>query len=155
MGVFLVGGCSRSVSDRDIRYVTSSEVAALIATGEEGVAILDARSEDEFAAGAIPGATHTPLPSVREDGPNLGLPAAARYVVYGRDPVDGRSIALTKRLLAIGHPTALLEGGYATWRARGLPVGEESSGQPPAGGAGGADAGSTPVSPGGIDQARR
>ena len=119
---FSAASCRSQVSDRDIRYVSIPDVADALRDPGPGTAILDARAREQFDAGHIPGAMHVPLQSVSRTGPNPRLDAFASFLVYGETPADGRSIALTKRLIKLGKRVSLLEEGVATWRNRGLPL---------------------------------
>lgn len=117
-----ISGCDKKVSDRDLRYVTSAEVANQIRAPRAGVILVDARGPDEFQAGTIPGAINLPLPTVDSGEGTTALDGFDRIIVFGNTPSDARAIALTKRLMGLQRRAAMFEEGYLTWRSKGLPT---------------------------------
>lgn len=89
------------------RTVQWHELAAL---QDAGAVLLDVRSREEFAAGAIPGAINIPVDDLR----NAVLPDG-ELIVHCAVGVRGH---LAVRILAgRGRDAANLDGGYKTWRA--------------------------------------
>jgi rhodanese-related sulfurtransferase len=132
VGAGLVG-CSDTVSDRDIEFVTLPEVRKLTGDKPGTAALIDPRAADEFAAGHIPGAINRDLATVSERKDSLD-PALARFknlIVYGDDPGSGLARAMAKRLMRAGHKgVKMFSGGLAEWKGAGLKV--ETSGGGPA-----------------------
>ncbi|MEM9083262.1 MAG: rhodanese-like domain-containing protein [Planctomycetota bacterium] len=122
---FSLTGCDKKVSDRDLRFVSSAEVANQIRTPQPGVILVDARGPSEFQAGTIPGAINLPLPTVDSGEGTSALNGFDRIIVFGDTPSDARAIALTKRLMGLQKRAAMFEEGYLTWRSKGLPTTSE------------------------------
>jgi NADPH-dependent 2,4-dienoyl-CoA reductase/sulfur reductase-like enzyme/rhodanese-related sulfurtransferase len=77
-----------------------------------GAILVDVRSADEFARGAIPGAVNLPLDEIRRRASEL---PDAPLVVHCQVGQRGHTAA---RLLGqLGHDVRNLDGGYRTWRA--------------------------------------
>lgn len=94
-----------------------------------GAAILDVRTPDEFAAGAIPGAINVPLDQLRQS--MTGLPPG-RLIVYCHAGQRGHTA--TRLLSAGGRDVANLDGGFLTWQA-GVGSAPEAMSQPISGAA--------------------
>ena len=91
----------------------------------DGLAILDVREDDEWAAGHIDGALHIPL---RELPARLAdLPATQTLVVC---KVGGRSAQAVAYLAQQGYDVVNLDGGMLDWEAAGRPMVSET-GQAP------------------------
>ncbi len=73
--------------------------------------LLDVRSEAEFAAGRIPGATNIPLESLRER--TAELPRDRPIAAYCK--VGQRGYMATRLLRQQGFDAANLSGGYSSW----------------------------------------
>ena len=80
------------------------------------VILLDVRTDDEWAAGHAPGATHMRLDALRPDA----LPADAQVVAVCLG--GGRSAQAAEALQAAGVPVRNLTGGMNAWARAGLPV---------------------------------
>jgi rhodanese-related sulfurtransferase len=84
----------------------------------DGVAVLDVREDDEWAAGHIAGSVHVPL---------SGLPAGAADIPDA-DPlvvvckVGARSAQVTAWLAGQGREAVNLAGGLDAWAAAGRPL---------------------------------
>ncbi|RIX31243.1 FAD-dependent oxidoreductase [Amnibacterium setariae] len=76
-----------------------------------GWTLVDVRTPQEFAAGAIPGAVNVPLDDLRERHGEL---PAERLVVHCQ--VGQRGATAARLLNQLGHAAANLDGGYRTWR---------------------------------------
>ena len=98
------------------RNMTAREAEAL---ARDGAAVLDVRSQGEWDAGHVPGASHVPLGS---------LPRRMDELPTGRPLVllcqgGGRSAIAASLLTAHGVPEVVnVPGGFSEWSAEGLPV---------------------------------
>lgn len=88
-------------------------VEAIVAPTGQAPLLLDVRTPEEYARGAIPGAVNLPVDALRG---RLGeLPHDRPIVAYCQ--VGMRGYLATRILLQSGFPaTANLAGGYTTWR---------------------------------------
>jgi rhodanese-related sulfurtransferase len=97
--------------------VSPEELAARLKAGN--IRLIDVRTDEEVAAGTIPGAEHIPLD--RFDPAQLDLKDGREVVLYCRS--GRRSAVAAERLAAAtGKPAEHLEGGLLAWEAAGLPV---------------------------------
>lgn len=89
---------------------------------EQGVAVVDARTPREFAAGHIPGSYGIPLSAPLITWVGWVVPFGASLVLVTDGP-DEREEAV-RQLIRIGYDElrGYLEGGMAAWKAAGLPV---------------------------------
>jgi len=105
-----------------IRFITVREAEDLFADG--GAAFLDSRTRAEFGAGHVPGAMSLPL---HEQPKKLtpeaaGVPLERTLVVYCEGGDCQASVGLARLLHDAGfHDIRVLAGGWAEWRAAGLP----------------------------------
>lgn len=83
-----------------------------------GVAVLDVREDDEWAAGHVEGSTHVPLSEIQQRVADV--PAADPLVVVCR--VGGRSAQVTAWLRQQGWEAVNLDGGLQAWEAAGRPL---------------------------------
>lgn len=92
----------------------------------EGVALLDVREDDEWAAGHAPGADHIPMTNLAErlDEVPDGSPV---YVICRS---GGRSARVTAYLNANGWDAVNVAGGMVSWAGQGHPVVTDSGAQP-------------------------
>jgi len=77
-----------------------------------GASLVDVRTADEFAAGAIPGAVNVPLDELRD---RVGELPAGDLIVHCQ--VGQRGHTAVRLLAQLGRPAANLDGGYKTWDA--------------------------------------
>ncbi|WP_329113296.1 FAD-dependent oxidoreductase [Streptomyces sp. NBC_01465] len=78
----------------------------------DGATVLDVRTRDEHAQGAIPGAVNIPLDELRDRAAEL---PEGELIVHCQVGLRGHN---AQRLLAgLGRDAANLDGGYATWAA--------------------------------------
>jgi hydroxyacylglutathione hydrolase len=85
----------------------------------DGVVILDVRDESEWKAGHIPGSRNIPVG--RLDQTLRGIPKGAQLIVHcqtGARAAIGASLLRAKGITDV----SLFSGGFAEWRAAGLPV---------------------------------
>jgi rhodanese-related sulfurtransferase len=100
---------------------------------DSGAQLVDVRSDEEYAAGHIPGARLIPVETVHSAG--SGLERERPVVVYCRS--GDRSGVAADAFAASGWDAHSIEGGLLAWRDAGLPLepegGEviERSGLPP------------------------
>lgn len=135
--VIVAGGCSQTISDKEIRYVNLAEVRKLLdSKAPNTVVLIDPRSTEEFARGHIPGARNVQLSEVsgKKDDIDPALDRFQHIVVYGDTPASGPAISMTKRLMASRYRSVrLFPGGLAEWRGANLPVkpGPDGAGSAP------------------------
>lgn len=99
--------------------LSPEELATKIRAGN--VRLIDVRTAEEFAEGAIPGAEHIALGAF--DPARLDLSDGREVVLYCR---SGRRSAIAGEKLArvTGGPVQHLEGGIVAWEAAGQPIGK-------------------------------
>ncbi|MEQ8769820.1 MAG: rhodanese-like domain-containing protein [Phycisphaerales bacterium] len=122
-------GCSKEVSDRDIKTIALADAARLHARSQSDpleALFIDPRSKAMYDAAHIAGARHLQLTA---DDTDRGTdPAINRYgtlIVYGNDPGSAIARAMAKRMMAIGYSkkkVKLLADGLVAWDRAGLPV---------------------------------
>jgi rhodanese-related sulfurtransferase/predicted transcriptional regulator len=108
----------------DPEPVSMKEMLARAASSK--VVILDARPENEYAAGHIAGAISVPIETLRRRLKDL--PKSKEYVAYCRGPYCIYADRAVELLRASGRRARRLEGGFPEWKTAGLPVAEESEG---------------------------
>jgi molybdopterin/thiamine biosynthesis adenylyltransferase/rhodanese-related sulfurtransferase len=104
---------------RQIEEVDPSEVAELM---HEGVAIIDVRETDEFAAGHLPGAKHVPRSYLETRIEGVVPDRSAQVIVYCAS--GNRSAYATRTLtdeLGYEHVRSMT-GGITLWKDRGYDV---------------------------------
>ena len=100
--------------------VVAAELAALIENDGAPV-ILDVRTDEEFAAGHVPGAVHLPHDEIETRGESLPDDRETEIVVYSLNG-DRAYIAVT-HLRAVGYShVIMLEGHWLWWQEAGRPV---------------------------------
>ena len=105
--------------DRDgMEPVSRSELLARMKKGL--VQVLDARPEDEFALGRLPGAINIPLDKLRRR--LAALDPAKEIVAYCRGPYCVLSFETVAILRKKGFKARRLEDGLPEWRAAGFPI---------------------------------
>jgi rhodanese-related sulfurtransferase len=77
-----------------------------------GTTLLDVRTREEFAEGALPGAVNIPLDELRERIDELG----PRDIIVNCQ-VGQRGYTATRLLTELGFRAKNLDGGYETWRS--------------------------------------
>ena len=91
-----------------------ADVAAALAAGERDFVLLDARSEEEFAAGHLPGAIS--LPHQRIDADTVAALPEGLVVTYCWGPSCNGATRAAARLAGLGRPVKEMIGGYEYWR---------------------------------------
>jgi NADPH-dependent 2,4-dienoyl-CoA reductase/sulfur reductase-like enzyme/rhodanese-related sulfurtransferase len=79
---------------------------------DAGAVLVDVRSPEEFARGAIPGAINLPLDAIRDRATEL---SDAPLIVHCQ--VGQRGHTASRLLSQLGHDVRNLDGGYRTWLA--------------------------------------
>ncbi|HXQ63162.1 MAG TPA: FAD-dependent oxidoreductase [Acidimicrobiales bacterium] len=106
--VNMLGYMAENVRSGACDVVGYDELGALT---EEGWTVVDVRTDEEHAAGAIPGSVSIPLDELREDLHG----ATGPFVVYCE--VGQRGHTATALLNELGFEARNLDGGYRTWIA--------------------------------------
>jgi rhodanese-related sulfurtransferase len=97
------------------REVSREEARKLI---EDGAQLVDVRTEHEWAAGRIAGATHLPLAELSERAAEIEKDRPV--VLYCRG--GNRSTMATAALAAAGYDASKLSEGIVGWSEAGLPI---------------------------------
>lgn len=123
------GGCEKTTSDRDLRFVGPEEAEALLErrgsilnlrNRTDGI-FLDPRSKAEFDAGHIPGAVHLPFERIRVEYKSLTSHSA--IVVYGTGFNSPVANSASKTLIELGVKNVhTLQGGLEAWERGGNEV---------------------------------
>jgi glyoxylase-like metal-dependent hydrolase (beta-lactamase superfamily II)/rhodanese-related sulfurtransferase len=112
----LLAGAAASIS-----FVSMTDLAALVASGDIGMVVLDVREKELFQAGHIPGAIHLPRGQL-ELRVNKDLPDPTRRIlVICEFGLISTLAAATLRELGFAQAVAL-DGGMKAWREAGLPM---------------------------------
>ena len=130
LGVLLglvIGGCTPTTTDKDIRYISGAEVLKVMADAKADgdrmrMVLIDPRPEAEYEAGHIEGAWHMTLPMVPVGrSPQTNLNSYEWIVVYGNDPGSATARGMSKRLIANGYSPDiyLYAGGMLDWTRQG------------------------------------
>lgn len=107
--VNLLGYMAENVLSGDCDVVDPNELAALV---NQGWILMDVRTAEEHAGGAIPGSINVPIDALRERFDALG---SAPVVVYCE--VGQRGHTATALMQDLGMRVRNLDGGYQTWMA--------------------------------------
>jgi NADPH-dependent 2,4-dienoyl-CoA reductase/sulfur reductase-like enzyme/rhodanese-related sulfurtransferase len=107
--VNMLGYMAENVLSGDCDIVDASELEKLV---HEGWAVVDVRTAEEHAAGAIPGSINLPIDALRERLDTLGAAPAVVYCEVGQ-----RGHTATALMQELGMRVRNLDGGYQTWKA--------------------------------------
>jgi NADPH-dependent 2,4-dienoyl-CoA reductase/sulfur reductase-like enzyme/rhodanese-related sulfurtransferase len=107
--VNLLGYMAENVLNGDCDVVAPHELNGLVS---KGWAIIDVRTAEEHAAGAIEGSTNLPIDSLRDHLDKLGGGPVVIYCEVGQ-----RGHTATSLLHELGIEARNLDGGYQTWLA--------------------------------------
>ncbi len=107
--VNMLGYVAGNLRDGTVKSLQWDEVADRVSAGD---VLLDTRTPEEVAAGAIPGAVNIPVDDLRD---RLGELPEGRVVAYCAVGVRGYLAA--RILTQSGREAVNLDGGYTTWRA--------------------------------------
>lgn len=116
--VNMLGYMAENVRTGACDVVEYDEIAAL---AEAGWTLLDVRTSEEHARGAIPGSVNLPLDQLREELDGVAGP----FIVYCE--VGQRGHTATSLLHEFGFEARNLDGGYRTWRAAEVAYEQEPS----------------------------
>ncbi|HSK50334.1 MAG TPA: rhodanese-like domain-containing protein [Solirubrobacterales bacterium] len=103
------------------KEVSREEAQRLV---EGGAQLLDVRTEHEWEAGRIPGATHLPLPELAERAGEVDRERPV--VIYCRG--GNRSTMAAAALGDAGYDAAKLSEGIVGWEEAGLPLDPDGKG---------------------------
>jgi rhodanese-related sulfurtransferase len=105
----MLGYMAENVLSGDCDIVDPNELPALV---NQGWILMDVRTAEEHAAGAIPGSINVPIDSLRD---HLDALTTAPVVVYCE--VGQRGHTATALMHELGIKARNLDGGYQTWAA--------------------------------------
>lgn len=113
-------GCGSDTGSGEAATITADQLAAAIAAGEAPF-VLDVRSEEEFAAGHIPGAVNVPHTELADRLDELPADRSAEVVVHCQS--GRRAQAAEATLSDAGFTNVVdLSGHMAGWREGNYPV---------------------------------
>ena len=117
--ILLVATGSACAEDATAPTISGRDLAARIADAS-APAILDVRSEQEFASGHVPGAVHLPYDELADRLPGRNLDPGDEIVVYCE---SGRRAKVAEEALRQAGFTSVrhLEGDMRGWRESDLP----------------------------------
>ena len=107
--VNMLGYMAENVLSGDCDIVDPNELPALVS---QGWTLMDVRTAEEHAAGAIPGSINVPIDALRD---RLDTLSAAPVIVYCE--VGQRGHTATALMQELGIKARNLDGGYQTWMA--------------------------------------
>lgn len=100
----------------ELETITSAEVKAGIQSSQ--IILIDARPENEYLAGHLPGAFSFPVDTIHR---RIGeLPMGKTIVTYCRGPVCLDADEASLLLSAFGYPVKRLEDGVGEWQVAGF-----------------------------------
>jgi rhodanese-related sulfurtransferase len=105
--VNLLGYMAENILSGDCDVVGPAELESL---AEQGWPIVDVRTAEEHAAGAIEGSVNIPVDSLRDHLASLGLGPVVVYCEVGQ-----RGHTATALMHELGIEARNLDGGYQTW----------------------------------------
>jgi rhodanese-related sulfurtransferase len=101
----------------------ASDVAADIAAGVSGFALVDCRSPELYAEAHLPGAINLPHRRITAAVVEELIPDASTLIVtYCAGPHCNASTKGALRFAALGRPVKEMPGGIDGWRRENLPV---------------------------------
>jgi rhodanese-related sulfurtransferase len=105
----MLGYMAENILSGECDVIEPDELPTLVA---HGWTVLDVRTPEEHAGGAIPGSVSAPLDTLRS---RLDLVGPGPFAVYCQ--VGQRGHTATGYLHEMGIVARNLDGGYLTWRA--------------------------------------
>lgn len=112
-------------ADDVMTHISQDELLARIQSGHPP-AIVDVRTQSEYAAGHVPGALHIPFYAVFSRSSEIPMSTSEPIVVYCEHGPRAGLAKLALRAAGFEH-VLYLEGHMSAWKARGLPM--ETGGQ--------------------------
>ncbi len=104
-----------------IAFMGMDELRDRIASGKPGLAVVDVREADAFAAGHIPGAIHVPRGQLELRADEVFPDPRARMIVYCEfGKISTLAAATLREMGFLG--AAALDGGIRAWREAGHPI---------------------------------
>ena len=101
--------------------ITPAELARVMERPDEGLQLLDVRTQREFDEGHLPNARHAPITSLSRELEGLSLDARRRVVAICAS--GHRSVVAVRLIRRRGFVEVVqLAGGMSAWRAAGLEV---------------------------------
>lgn len=117
--IALLSSCQSSAQSPEYRTVTNEELVTLLK--DESVQLLDVRTPEEVAQGAIAGAGHIDIYDPEFDNKLSQLDKTKPVAVYCA--AGGRSAKASMKLKELGFQKIYdLKGGYRGWQQAGFPV---------------------------------
>ena len=96
-------------------HITAAELAERLIKDQRDFELIDIRDMQDFSAGHIEGARHTPLTGLLSADSLESLPAARTVVMYSNGSAHAAQAALLLQLR--GRDALALLGGYNYWQA--------------------------------------
>lgn len=96
--------------------VSPKELAEWLIEERQDFVLIDVRSGEDFAQGAIADATNTPLARLVTPEAMADLPADRKVIVYSNGSENAAKATVMLRLA--GYDARLLAGGYNAWHAQ-------------------------------------
>ncbi|WP_447777184.1 rhodanese-like domain-containing protein [Variovorax boronicumulans] len=104
---------AKALAERfDVPTVTAQTVQQWAADAGHSLFLCDVRTPEEFVAGSLPGAQHTPGGQLMQAGDQYFAVRGARLVLFDNDGVRAPTIASWLRQM--GHDASVLQGGLAS-----------------------------------------
>lgn len=100
-------------------FTTGPHELSGIIDRKEPVVVVDVRFPSDFAKAHVPGAIN--LPKGKWAGA-AGLSKDRPNVLYCYDQTCHLAAEAARELVALGYPVVEMEGGFAAWEAKSLPV---------------------------------
>jgi rhodanese-related sulfurtransferase len=110
----------RTLADAHATHISPDELLSEIQNGT-APAVVDVRSDSEYAAGHVPGAIHIPFYAVYARRSEIRSPASEPVIVYCQHGPRAGIAKLQLRAAGFKH-VLYLEGHMSAWKQRGLPI---------------------------------
>lgn len=111
---------SAKVTDKNVHIIDDSELAEMMDSGKP-ILLIDARPNERYHVGHLPGAINIPLPDLDKDDARFAKTNS--IVVYGEGSESSLSNAAAKKLLVNPKLTVWdFRGGLEMWKHAGRDV---------------------------------
>jgi glyoxylase-like metal-dependent hydrolase (beta-lactamase superfamily II) len=114
---------------RQVPFMTMDELRRRIDSGDPGIAILDVREADAYAAGHVPGAIHLPRGQLELRADTVFPDPTVRILAYCEFGKISTIAAATLRSMGFRGAIAL-DGGIRAWKDAGHPIASEARSEP-------------------------
>jgi hydroxyacylglutathione hydrolase len=104
---------------RDLSAISAAELSTLL---QQGVFVLDVRSNADFAAAHVPGSINIALSGQFASWAGAIMGLGARPVLVADTPEQYAEARLRLARVGIEDPRGFLQGGIAAWKQAGFPV---------------------------------